>query len=332
MKTKQIVLATRPKGLPQLTDFRFEYVEIPKMKVGDVMLKPLYFSVDPYMRGRMNDAKSYIHAFKTDKPIEGSALATVMESKSDLFKSGDIVLGMLPWRESTVISDKGLQKVDATQQPLSYFLSVLGMTGITAYIGLMHICKPLAGETVVVSGAAGAVGIVVGQIAKLQGCRVIGITGSEEKVKLLVEKFGFDEAINYKTTTYVNKAIATICNDGVDIYFDNVGGNISDAVISNLNVQSRIAVCGQIALYNSTDIPLGPRLQLTLLTKNAMMQGFTVGNYKSEFPEAIEHLTQWVHEGKIDFTETIFYGFDQLPTAFIGLFSGENIGKMIVKV
>jgi len=332
MNTKQIVLASRPKGMPQLTDFRFENIEIPKMKVSEVMLKLLYFSVDPYMRGRMNDAKSYIHAFQIDQPIEGSALATVMESKSDLFKSGDIVLGMLPWRETTIVSDKGLQKVDATQQPISYFLSVLGMTGITAYIGLMHICKPLAGETVVVSGAAGAVGIVVGQIAKILGCRVVGITGSEEKVKLLVEKFGFDEAINYKTTTYVNKAIATICNDGVDIYFDNVGGNISDAVISNLNVQSRIAVCGQVALYNCTDIPVGPRIQLMLLTKNVMMQGFIVGNYKSEFPEAIEHLTKWVHEGKIDFTETIFYGFDQLPTAFIGLFSGENIGKMIVKI
>jgi len=332
MNTNQIVLASRPKGMPQLADFRFENVELPKLKAGELLLKPLCFSVDPYMRGRMNDAKSYIQAFKTDKPIEGSALATVMESKSDLFKSGDIVLGMLPWRESTIISDKGLQKVDATQQPLSYYLSVLGMTGITAYIGLMHICKPLAGETVVVSGAAGAVGIVVGQIAKIQGCRVVGITGSEEKVKLLVEKFGFDEAINYKTTKYVNKAIATICNDGVDIYFDNVGGNISDAVISNLNVQSRIAVCGQIALYNSTDIPVGPRIQPTLLTKNVMMQGFTVGNYKSEFPEAIEHLTQWVHEGRIDFTESIISGFDQLPTAFIGLFNGENIGKMIVKI
>jgi NADPH:quinone reductase len=332
MNTKQIVLATRPKGMPQLSDFRFEVVEIPKMKTGEVLLKLLYISVDPYLRGRMNDAKSYIHAFRIDQPVESSALAIVQESKSDLFKAGDVVTGMLPWRESTVVSDKGLQKVDASQKPMSYFLDVLGMTGITAYIGLMHICKPLAGETVVISGAAGAVGIVAGQIAKIQGCRVVGITGSDEKVNLLVRKFGFDEAINYKTTTYINKAIATICTDGVDIYFDNVGGHISDEVMANLNVQSRVAVCGQIALYNSVDIPVGPRMLLLLISKNVMMQGFTIGNYKSVFPEAIEHLTQWVHEGKLDFTETIIEGFDQLPSAFIGLFNGENIGKMIVKI
>jgi len=332
MNTEQIVLASRPKGIPELTDFRFEMIELSKIKTGEVLLKPLYFSVDPYMRGRMNDAKSYINAFQIDKPIVGGALSSVMESKSDLFKPGDIVLGMIPWRKNAIVSDKELQKVDASQQPLSYYLSILGMTGITAYIGLIHICKPLAGETVVVSGAAGAVGLVAGQIAKIQGCRVVGITGSDDKVKLLVTKFGFDEAINYKTTTYVNKAIGTICNDGVDIYFDNVGGRISDEVISNLNVQSRVAVCGYISLYNNTDIELGPRLQPMLVAKNIMMQGFIVGNYKSEFPEAIQHLTQWVKEGKLDFSETIFQGFDQLPTAFIGLFSGENVGKMIVKV
>jgi len=332
MNIKQIVLASRPKGIPQITNFRSEQIELPAIKTGEVLLKPIYFSVDPYMRGRMNDSKSYVQAFKLDQPIEGSGLATVVESESDLFHTGDIVLGMLPWRESIVASDKILQKVDATQQPLSYYLSVLGMTGITAYIGLMHICKPLAGETVVISGAGGAVGIVAGQIAKIQGCRVVGITGSEEKLRLIVGKYGFDEGINYKTTTYVNKAIDTICTDGVDVYFDNVGGQISDAVISNLNVHARVAICGQISLYNSTEIPMGPRIQQTLLTKNVMMQGFIVGNYKSEFPEAIQHLTQWVQEGKLDFTETIYEGFDQLPTAFIGLFAGENIGKMIVKV
>jgi len=332
MNTKQIVLASRPKGIPQIKNFRTELIELPEIKTDEVLLKPIYFSVDPYLRSRMNDTKPDIQAFHIDQPMEGSALATVIESESDIFKPGDIVLGVLPWREYTVASDKGLQKVDATQQPLSYFLGVLGLTGITAYIGLMNICKPLAGETVVVSGAAGAVGIVAGQIARLQGCRVVGITGSDEKLRLLVGKYGFDEAINYKTTTYVNKAIATICHDGVDVYFDNVGGQISDAVISNLNIHSRVVICGQIALYNNTEIPMGPRIQQTLLAKNVMMQGFNVGNYKSEFPEAILHLTQWIKEGKLDFQETIYEGFDQLPAAFIGLFTGVNIGKMIVKV
>ena len=196
MITKQIVLASRPIGLPKLTDFRFENTELPDLKEGEVLLKPVYFSVDPYMRGRMNDVKSYIQAFQLDQPIAGNALATVVESHSVALKIGDVVVGMLPWREMAVASDTGLQKVDATQEPLSYYLSVLGMIGLTAYVGLIHICKPLAGETVVVSGAAGAVGLVAGQIAKIQGCRVVGIAGSDQKVNMLTDNFGFDAAIN----------------------------------------------------------------------------------------------------------------------------------------
>jgi len=332
MDTKQIVLSSRPKGIPQLIDFRFELTELANLKDEEVLLKPIYFSVDPYMRGRMNDAKSYIHAFQIDKPIEGNALATVIESRSEKFKPGDIVMGMMPWKEMLIVSDKELIKVDSKQEPISYYLSILGMTGLTAYIGLMHICKPLAGETVVVSGAGGAVGLVVGQIAKIQGCRVIGITGSDDKVKLLVEKFGFDEAINYKTTTYMSNAIGTVCTDGVDIYFDNVGGEISDAVMNNLNYQARIAVCGQISMYNSTVVPVGPRLEPILLSKSATMRGFLVNNFRSEFPDGIDYLTNRVKEGKLDYSETIFQGFGQLPNAFLGLFSGENFGKMIVKV
>ena len=332
MNTKQIVLASRPKGIPQVTDFRIEPTELRKMMPDEVLLKPLYFSVDPYMRGRMNEAKSYIQAFQIDKPLEGNALATVVESKSVLFNPGDTVMGMIPWSEKSVVSDKGLVKVDPSRVPLSYYLSILGMNGLTAYIGLMHICKPLAGETVVVSGAAGAVGLAVGQIAKIQGCRVIGITGSDDKVKLLVEKYGFDEAINYKTTTYMSNAIGTVCTDGVDIYFDNVGGDISDAVINNLNFQARVAICGQISLYNSNTVSVGPRIQPMLLSKSAMMRGFLINNFKSEFPDAIRYLTRWLDEGKLKYTETTFRGFDQLTDAFLGLFNGENVGKMIVKV
>jgi len=331
MTTKQIVLAARPNGFPTLNDFRSENIELDTIKEGEVLLKGLYYSVDPYMRGRMNEGKSYVPQFELNQAIEGGVLATVVESKSDLFKTGDTVLGALPWREEMIVSDKGLQKIESNVESLTYYLSILGMTGLTAYFGLMHIGKPKVGETVVVSGAAGAVGIAVGQIAKIQGARVIGIAGSEEKARMLKEEFGYDEVINYKTTTDMNSAIADLCPNGVDVYFDNVGGSISDAVIQNLNFHSRIALCGQISLYNSTEIPMGPRIQPMLLTRSVLMKGFIINNFEKDFPEGIEHLSKWVNEGKLKFTETIVDGFDQLPTALLGLFKGENKGKMIVK-
>ena len=332
MNTKQIVLASRPKGMATVDNFRFENIDLPEMQVGDVLLKGLYYSVDPYMRGRMNDAKSYAPPFQVDQSIEGGVVATVIESKSDHFKAGDIVIGGLPWREQIIASEKSIKKIDTAIAPASYYLGILGMPGLTAYFGLMHIGKPKPGETVVVSGAAGAVGVVVGQLAKIHGCRVIGIAGSDEKIKLLKEEFGFDDAINYKTTTDMKKAIAALCPNGVDIYFDNVGGEISDAVISNINFNARIPLCGQIALYNSPEEPVGPRLQPMLLTRSVLMQGFIVGNYQGMYPEAIPLLAQWVKEGKLKFTETIVHGFDQLPSALIGLFKGENTGKMIVEI
>lgn len=331
MNTKQIVLASRPVGLPTVDNFRFENVVLPDLQDGEVLLEGLYYSVDPYMRGRMNDAKSYVPPFALDQPITGTVIGKVTMSKSADLKQGDIVSGHLPWREQTVVAAKGLTKIDETIAPVAYHLDVLGMTGLTAYFGLVDIGKPKVGETVVVSGAAGAVGLVVGQIAKIYGCRVVGIAGTDEKVKLLKEKFGFDDAINYKTVTDLKKAISTACPKGVDIYFDNVGGEISDAVISNINFHARITLCGQIALYNSTEIPVGPRLQPMLLTRSVMMQGFIVGNYQSQFPEGIKHLAKWLKEGKIKFDQTIVHGFDQLPTALLGLFKGANIGKMLVK-
>lgn len=331
MYTQQIVLASRPKGSPTSDNFRLENYELPEMQEGEVLLKGMYYSVDPYMRGRMNDAKSYTPPFQVNQPIEGGVIAKVITSKSDQFKEGELVLGRLPWRVQTTASAKELQKIDATIAPASYYLGILGMPGLTAYFGLMDIAKPKAGETVVVSGAAGAVGVVVGQIAKIQGCRVIGIAGSDEKTELLKTEFGFDEAINYKTTTNIKVAIKKLCPDGVDIYFDNVGGEISDAVISNINFHARIPICGQISLYNSTGIPVGPRLQPMLLTRSVLMQGFIVSNYQNRFPEGIQHLAKWIAEGKLKFTETKVQGFNQLPTALLGLFKGENTGKMIVE-
>ncbi|MNZ96860.1 putative NADP-dependent oxidoreductase YfmJ [compost metagenome] len=279
----------------------------------------------------MSDAKSYAEPYEVNKPIYGGVVAIVEESNSSTFTKGDTVLGFLPWSTRIVAQAKDLKKVDTSLAPGSYYLGILGMPGLTAFFGLMDIGKPKAGETVVVSGAAGAVGILVGQIAKIQGCRVVGIAGGQDKVNMLKNDFGFDAAIDYKSATDLKSAIAEAAPNGVDIYFDNVGGEISDAVIQNLNFHARIPLCGQIALYNSTEVPLGPRIQPFLLTRSVLMQGFIVANYSSRFKEGIVQLAEWVKAGKLKYTETIVDGFDQLPSALLGLFSGNNTGKMIVK-
>jgi len=331
MKTKQIVLASRPKGLPTLKDFRFEEVDLSEINKGEILLKGMFYSVDPYMRGRMNDAKSYAVPFQIDQPMMGAVVALVSESKSEMFKTGDVVVGSLPWRETFIASEKDIRKIDVSTIRPSYYLGILGMPGLTAYFGLTQIGKPKEGETVVISGAAGAVGVVVGQIAKIHGCRVVGIAGTDEKVKELKDEFGFDEVINYKTTKDMTKAIAEACPKGVDVYFDNVGGEISDAVINNINLHARIALCGQISLYNATEVPMGPRIQPMLLTRSVLMQGFIVGNYQSLFLEGSQQLAAWVKQGKLKYAETVEHGFDKLPNALLGLFSGDNTGKMVVE-
>lgn len=331
MKTKQIVLNSRPKGLPTQENFRMEAVDLPKVSNGEVQVKGIYYSVDPYMRGRMNEAKSYVPPYQVGAPIEGGVVAEVVDSKSEQFKSGDKVIGNLPWATEAVVNSKVLKKIDTDLAPASYYLGILGMPGLTAYFGLIDIGKPVEGETVVISGAAGAVGVVVGQIAKIKGCRVVGIAGDDQKIKMLTEEFGFDKAINYKTTDNMAAAIAEACPDQVDVYFDNVGGEISDAVIKNINFHARIPLCGQIALYNETTAPVGPRIQPMLLTRSVLMQGFIVSNYQNRFGEGIKQLAQWLKEGKLKYTETTREGFDNLPEALLGLFSGKNSGKMIVK-
>jgi len=331
MTTQQIVLASRPKGIPTTDNFRFENVELDEMKEDEITVEGLFYSVDPYMRGRMNDAKSYVAPFKIDEPLDGAVVAKVTASKSGNFKPGDVITGRLYWQQKTITNGKESHKIDTNVAPAKYYLGILGMTGLTAYFGLVDIGKPKAGETIVISGAAGAVGTVVGQIAKIYGCSVIGIAGSDKKIKMLKEDFGFDEVINYKTTKNIKEAIAQCCPKGVDIYFDNVGGEISDAVITNINFNSRIVLCGQISLYNNTEVPVGPRLQPMLLTRSVLMQGFIIGNYANRFQEGTERLAQWVKEGKLKSTETILHGFDKLPTALLGLFKGENTGKMIVE-
>ena len=244
---------------------------------------------------------------------------------------GSVVVGALPWQEYSLSDGQGLQPIPADQAPLSYFLGLLGMPGITAYFGLLDICQPKAGETVVVSGAAGAVGLVVGQIAKIKGCRVIGIAGSDEKLAYLKE-LGFDEGINYKTTPDMAQALAAAAPKGVDCYFDNVGGPITDAVYSLLNKHARIALCGQISNYNATEVPMGPRPEGKLLVTSSRLQGFIVSDYLPRWPEAVTQLSAWYQQGHLKFQETITEGFDQLPAAFMGLFQGENTGKAVVKV
>ena len=331
MDTEQIVLTSRPVGLPTLANFKVEKVTLPELQKEEVLLQGMLYSVDPYMRGRMNAGESYVPAFEIGEPIEGGVIAKVVTSKSVNFKAGDVVSARLPWRVHAIAPANAVQKIDETIAPESYYLGILGMPGLTAYFGLLEIGKPKKGETIVVSGAAGAVGIVVGQLAKIYGCRVIGIAGNDDKVDLLTKDFGFDEVINYKETKDINKTLKEICPTGVDIYFDNVGGEISDAVVKQMKRLGRISLCGQIALYNSTEIPMGPRLQPILLTKSVLMQGFIVGNYQSQFPEGIQQLSAWLREGKLKYKETIVQGFHQLPSALLGLFKGDNTGKMIVQ-
>lgn len=329
---KEILLNKRPIGKPKLSDFKFTKTSIPFPTTGHVLLKTLFVSVDPYLRGRMNDSKSYAPSFELGKPMQSAIIAEVIDSTHAEFKKGTFVSGLLDWKEYQVSDGNGLNKLDAKFSELSVYLGILGMTGLTAYLGLIEIGIPKVGETLVVSGAAGAVGSVVGQIGKIMGCNVVGITGTDEKAKLLKSKFKFDNAINYKTSKDLKEAIQNSCPNGVDIYFDNVGGEISDAVLANINKYARLPVCGYISDYNNTKVPIGPRIQPIILTKSATMRGFIIGDFSAKFPAAMKQLAVWLKEGKLTYAETIVNGFDNIPQAFIDLFSGKNEGKMIVKV
>jgi NADPH-dependent curcumin reductase CurA len=332
MDSKTIIFSKRPVGKPSLEVFETTNETIKDVNEGEVLLKTLYVSVDPYLRGRMNNSKSYVAPFNLNEPITSGLVAEVIKSKNKNFAEKDIVAGMLNWSEYQTSDGTGLIKVNASVSPLSVYQGILGMPGLTAFLGLTKIGQPKAGETVVISGAAGAVGLLVGQIAKILGCYVVGIAGSDEKVNMLKSEFGFDAAINYKTTNKMHKAIADACPSGVDVYFDNVGGDISDGVIMNINKFARIAICGAISVYNETRIPVGPRLQGMLLVNSSLMQGFIVNDFAEHFPEAIKQLSEWYLAGKIKNKETVIEGFDNIPQAFLGLFDGTNTGKMMVKI
>jgi NADPH-dependent curcumin reductase CurA len=330
MKNRKITLKNRPVGMPLLSDFRNEEELMPVSGEGELLLKSVYVSVDPYLRGKMNGTHPPI--FELNEPLSSKIIAEVVESNNDSFKKGAYVCGYLNWKDYQVSDGKALQKIDSNTAPLSAYLGVLGITGLSAYIALMDIGKPKKGETLVVSGAAGAVGSIVGQIGKIMGCKVVGIVGTEEKIDLLKTKFGYDGAINYKTTHDMKAAITELCPEGVDIYFDNVGGTISDGVIANMNKYGRIPVCGTISNYNDVEEQTSPSLLPIVVYKFLTIQGFLIGDHAARFPEVTAQLAAWLKEGKITYSETILDGFDKLPEAFIGLFEGRNEGKMIVKI
>lgn len=329
---KVILLEKRPAGKPAKSDFKIISEEDPAPGDGEILLKSHYISVDPYLRGRMRNEESYIPPFKLNEPVESMVIAEVIESRNQNFQKGEFVSGMLKWKEFQLSTGAGLNRVDRDLAPLPAFLGVLGLTGLTAYLALDKIGNLRPGETLVVSGAAGAVGSIAGQIGKVKGCMVVGIAGSDEKVRHIEENLGFDKGLNYNKEENMADAIRSICTDGVDVYFDNVGGEILDAVLQTINKDARIINCGAISLYNESEVPTGPRPEGILIKKTALMQGFLIRDHAKDFGRALRQLSTWLKDGSLEYDETVVEGFEKLPEAFIGLFEGRNIGKMIVKV
>lgn len=331
-RNRQITLAKRPSGFPELSDFALVDAERPAPGDGEVLVRTHYLSVDPYMRGRMNERKSYAPSVKIGEVMVGGVVGDVVESRHPQYAVGDFVQGSLGWQEYAVADGSGLRKVDPELAPISTAVGILGMPGLTAYCGLMEIGKPVAGETVVVSGAAGAVGSAVGQIAKIHGCRAVGIAGSEEKVRYVTDELGFDAAFDYRETDDYLGTIGEFCPSGVDVYFDNVGGPITDAVMQNINVRARVCVCGQISQYNATEVSTGPRWLWKLIEKQARVEGFLVFQFQDLYQSALIQMGQWVREGRLKYRETITEGIENAPSAFLGMLKGQNIGKQLVRV
>jgi NADPH-dependent curcumin reductase CurA len=329
---QQILLGQRPEGFPKLSDFQLVTSPIPAPAAGEILVRTLYLSLDPYMRGRMNDAKSYAPPVKLGEVMIGGAVGQVTASQHPQFQPGDFVEGFLGWQTHALSDGKGVRKLDPNLAPISTALSVLGMPGLTAYFGLLEFGQPQAGETVVVSGAAGAVGSLVGQIARLKGCRVVGVAGTDDKVEYLVRELGFDAAFNYKSTEDYSKKLAELCPAGIDVYFDNVGGPITDAVFKRINVRARVCVCGQISQYNLARPEPGPRFLWKLIEKQARVEGFLVFQFADRYSEGLRQLGEWHRAGKIKIREEIAEGIENAPAAFIGMLQGRNTGKQLVKV
>lgn len=328
---KQLKLVSRPTGMPTASTWSMESNPMPELKEGEVLVKTIYISLDPAMRGWMNTGKSYIPPVELGAVMRALTVGKVVESKNEKFKVGDYLNGAGGVQEYAVTDGKGWYKIDPNLAPLPFYLGVLGMTGFTAYFGLLQVGQPKAGETILVSGAAGAVGGIVGQIGKIKGCRVVGIAGGAAKCKYITEELGFDAAIDYKNEN-VYKGIKTHCPDGVDVYFDNVGGGILDAALACINYKARIAICGAISQYNDRANTHGPKNYLSLLVNRAKMEGFVVIDYVQDYKKAAAEMAQWIMAGKLKEKHQIEEGIENFYSTFLKLFSGDKKGKLILKV
>ncbi|AUD79343.1 NADP-dependent oxidoreductase [Kangiella profundi] len=333
---RQILLASRPKGAPTDDNFRLVESAKPEPKEGEVLLKTIYLSLDPYMRGRMNDAKSYADPVELDQVMVGGTVAQVEASHNDKFEVGDWVLSQNGWQDYSVSDGKDVMLLGKKFSKPSYALGIMGMPGFTGYMGLLDIGQPKKGETVVVAAATGPVGATVGQIARIKGCKAIGVAGGEEKCRFAVETLGFDACIDHKADDFAEQ-LAKACSDGIDVYYENVGGKVFDAVLPLLNTKARVPLCGLVSQYNATELPSGPdrmgMLMGTLLVKRIKMQGFIIfDDYGDRYPEFAQDMGQWLKEGKIHYREQMVEGLDKAPQAFMGMLEGKNFGKLVVKV
>jgi NADPH-dependent curcumin reductase CurA len=327
----QIRLAARPEGLPRDSDFQFTEEAIPRPGEGEVLVRNTYLSLDPAMRGWMREGRSYVPPIGIGEVMRGLTVGEVVESRDPGFALGDVVSSVLGWQRYALAKAKDLQRIPPGVPPL-LVLGPLGMTGMTAYFGLLDVGAAKPGETVLVSGAGGAVGSMVGQIARIHGCRAVGIAGTADKCRWMTEELGFDEAINYKTTPDLYEDLRRTCPKGIDVYFDNVGGEILDTALRNLAMRARVVICGAISQYNATEAPKGPSNYLALLVQRARMEGFVVFDFQARFPEAQAEIARWLAEGKIHHREDVVEGLENAPRGLLRLFDGSNTGKLVVRI
>jgi len=330
--SREIHLKRRPAGLPSQSDFELAEVPIPVPTEGQVLVRNLYMSVDPYMRGRMRDRSSYVGSFSIGQPLEGGCVGQVIQSNGGMLPAGDYVLGFKGWREYYVSDGTDLTRIDPKLALLPSYLGIMGMPGMTAYVGLLDIGQPKEGDTVFVSAAAGAVGSVACQIAKIKGCRVVGSAGSDEKVRWLQEEAGIDAAFNYKNVQDLSAELGRLCPDGSDIDFENVGGAHLEAALGHMNSYGRVVLRGMISQYNAAGPVSGPGNLFLAITRRLKLQGYIVSDHPDRRPQFEADMSRWISEGRIHWKETILEGIDNAPKAFIGLFQGENFGKMLVRV
>jgi NADPH-dependent curcumin reductase CurA len=330
--SREIRLKHRPLGMPKDEDFELATVPVREPGDGEMLVRNVYMSVDPYMRGRMSERESYIPPFHLGRALEGGCVGKVVRSVGGRFKQGEFVLSMLGWREFFVSDGTGLMRIDPAIAPVQAHLGVLGMPGLTAYVGLLDLGRPEEDHTVFVSAASGAVGAVVCQIAKIKGCRVVGSAGSDAKVAWLIEQAGVDAAINYKKAGVLSAEVAKECPDGIDIYFDNVGGTHLAAALDHMKTFGRIVLCGMISQYNVTRPPRGPSNLILAISKRLTLRGFIVTDHMHRQEEFVAQMSRWITESSIAWKETVIEGIENAPRAFLGLFTGENVGKMLVKI